>query len=137
MERTLAILKPDCVKQRLIGQVLQIIQDDGFTILALKMLKLSRAVAESFYDIHKDKEFFPYLIDFMTEGACVVTVLEKENAIQAYRTLMGSTDPVNANEGTIRKKFAENVSRNVVHGSDSLENGLREISFFFSESELV
>ncbi len=137
MERTLAILKPDCVQRKFIGKVLDRVQQAGFAIKALKMIKMTRPVAEGFYAVHKGKPFFEELVEFMTEGPCVVAVLEKENAVQQWRTLMGATDPSKADEGTIRKDFAENVGRNIVHGSDSAENAAKEISYFFSDSELI
>jgi len=137
MERTLAILKPDCVKGNLTGKVLDKIIQAGFSIIALKMIQMTPSAARAFYAVHEGKNFFPELIDFMTEAPCIVAVLEKENAVEDYRALMGATDPQKAAAGTIRKEFAENISRNVVHGSDSRENAKREVSFFFSESELV
>lgn len=137
MERTFTILKPDCVKDGHVGKVIDKILTSGFNILGMKMLKMTRAVAEGFYEIHKDKPFFEELINFMTEGPCIVAALEKHNAVEDYRLLMGATDPSKAADGTIRKEFAENISRNVVHGADSPENATREISYFFSTSELI
>jgi len=137
MERTCAILKPDGVKKRVMGQIIERIERDGFRILAMKMIRLTPAEARAFYHVHRDKSFFADLIDFMTEGPCVVAVLEKPNAVLDYRALMGATDPANAAPGTVRNEYAENVSRNIVHGSDSPENAQREIAFFFSESELL
>ncbi len=137
MERTLAILKPDGVKNKLTGKVLDKIIQAGFSVIGLKMIQMTRPAARAFYAVHEGKSFFSELIEFMTEAPCIVAVLEKENAVQDYRTLMGATDPQKAAAGTIRKEFAENISRNVVHGSDSLENAKREVAFFFSEWELV
>jgi len=137
MNRTLAILKPDCIQRKFIGKVIDKIEQNGFTIKAMKMIKMTRPVAEGFYEVHKGKPFFEELVDFMTEGPCIVAVLEKENAVAAWRTLMGATDPTKADEGTIRKEFAENVGRNIVHGSDSDENARREIGFFFGEAEIL
>lgn len=137
MERTFTILKPDCVKDGHVGKIIDKILSNGFKIIAIKMLKMTRPVAEGFYEIHKGKSFFEELILFMTEGPCIVAVLEKENAVQDYRALMGATDPSKAAAGTIRKEFAENISRNVVHGADSPENASREIAYFFSTSELI
>lgn len=137
MERTFTILKPDCVKDGHVGKIIDKILSSGFKIIARKMLKMTRPVAEGFYEIHKGKSFFEELILFMTEGPCIVAVLEKENAVQDYRALMGATDPSKAAAGTIRKEFAENISRNVVHGADSPENASREIAYFFSTSELI
>lgn len=137
MQRTLAICKPDSISRHLAGQVLARIEKEGFRIAGLKMIRLTRAQAGAFYDIHRDKPFYPELIDFMTEGPVVVAVLERSDAVEGWRALMGATNPANAAPGTIRRDFAENVSRNVVHGSDSPENAQREIAFFFSESELL
>jgi len=137
MERTLAIFKPDGVARKVIGRVLTKIETGGFHVVGLKMVKLTRPVAGEFYAVHRDKPFYPELLDFMTEGPCVVAVLEKAGAVEAWRQLMGATNPANAAEGTIRRELAENVSRNVVHGSDSAENARREVAFFFSEAELI
>ncbi len=137
MERTLAILKPDGVEQGHSGKIIAKIEAAGFKLIACKMIKMTKAVAEGFYSVHKGRPFYEPLIDFMTEGPSILLVLEKENAVQDYRKLMGSTDPENAAEGTIRKEFAENTRRNVVHGSDSPENAEKEISFFFSTSEVL
>jgi nucleoside-diphosphate kinase len=137
MQRTLAICKPDCLSRHLAGKVLARVEENGFRIIAMKMIRLSRSVAGQFYEIHREKPFYPELIDFMTEGPVVVAVLEKSDAVEGWRALMGATNPANAEPGTIRRDFAENVSRNVVHGSDSTENARREIAFFFSETELL
>ncbi len=137
MERTLAILKPDCYKRKLMGAVLDKIEKAGFTLVTAKIVHLTKPMAESFYAIHRDKSFFPDLIEFMTENRCLVAVIEKKDAIEDYRKLMGSTDPSKADKGTIRNEFAESIQRNIVHGSDSPENAIREINFFFSESELL
>jgi nucleoside-diphosphate kinase len=137
IERTLAILKPDCVRKQLIGEVIRRIQDAGFSILALKMVKLSKQEAQGFYAVHKDRPFFDGLTDFMSSGPCVPMVLEKENAVDDYRALIGATDPAEAAEGTIRKLFADNKGENIVHGSDSAENGRIEASYFFPEKEIV
>ncbi len=137
MERTLAIIKPDGVARHLAGEVLALIEKSGFTLVGMKMIRLSRVQAGRFYEIHKEKPFYGELLNFMTEGPVVVAVLEKENAVEAWRALMGLTNPQQAAEGTIRRLYAENVSRNVVHGSDSPENARREIDFFFSASELI
>ncbi len=136
MARTLAILKPDCLKKKLMGTILSRIEQAGFSIIAAKIIHLTTAQAEAFYKVHYGKPFYFGLIEFMTEGPCMVAVLEKENAVADYRTLMGNTDPSQAAPGTIRHEFASTIRQNIVHGSDSLENAEREISFFFSESEL-
>ncbi len=135
--RTLAILKPDCVRKNLIGQVIQKITEAGFKIKAFKMVKLSGDTAGGFYEVHKERPFFNDLLKFMTSGPCVPIVLEKENAVADFRKLIGATNPAEAEEGTIRKMFADNVERNIVHGSDSDENAAKEISHFFSRKEIL
>jgi nucleoside-diphosphate kinase len=137
MERTLAIFKPDCVQKKLCGAVLAKIEERGFRIVGLKMLHLTTSVAESFYKDHRGKPFYKPLVEFMTEGPCVVSVLEKENAIEDYRQLMGPTDPGKAGNGTIRGAFGTDIQRNIVHGSDSFQSAQREIPFFFSDSEMI
>jgi nucleoside-diphosphate kinase len=137
LERTLTILKPDCVRKNLIGEVTKRIQDTGFKILAMKLVKLTRQEAEGFYAVHKGRPFFEDLTTFMSSGACVPMVLEKENAIADFRTLIGATDPAEADEGTIRRDFADNKGENIVHGSDSVENGRLESNYFFAEHEIV
>lgn len=136
-ERTLAILKPDCVRKKKIGDVLRRIQDAGFEIQALKMLTLSQAEAEGFYAVHADKPFFDDLTAFMSSGPCVPVVLEKENAIEDFRALIGATDPAEAADGTIRSDFAGSIQENIVHGSDSPANGEKEVGYFFAEHEIV
>ncbi|MFO8098285.1 MAG: nucleoside-diphosphate kinase [Salinibacter sp.] len=136
-ERTLAILKPDCVRKEQVGEVLRRIQEAGFQICAMKMLTLSKAEAEGFYAVHEDKPFFDDLTDFMSSGPCVPVVLEKENAIDDFRTLIGATDPAAAAEGTIRSDFADSIQENIVHGSDSPANGQKEAAYFFPEHEIV
>jgi nucleoside-diphosphate kinase len=137
MERTLAILKPDCVRKELIGEVTRRIQDAGFQIRALKMVSLSEKETEGFYAVHEGKPFFESLIAFMTGGPCVPMVLEKENAVDDFRALIGATDPDEADEGTIRAEFAGSIEQNIVHGSDSPENGRREAAYFFPEHEIA
>jgi nucleoside-diphosphate kinase len=137
MERTLAILKPDCVRKELIGEVTRRIQDAGFQIRALKMVSLSEKEAEGFYAVHEGKPFFESLIAFMTGGPCVPMVLEEENAVDDFRALIGATDPDEADEGTIRAEFAGSIEQNIVHGSDSPENGRREVAYFFPEHEIA
>lgn len=137
VERTLAILKPDCVRKNLQGEVLARIQKAGFTVLGLKMLRLTKETAGAFYAVHKGRPFYDDLVNFMSSGRCVPLALEKENAVADFRTLIGATDPREADEGTIRKLFADSKGENIVHGSDSVENGKLEVAFFFSESELV
>lgn len=137
VERTLAILKPDCVRKELVGEVLRRIQDAGFQLRALKMITLSKAEAEGFYAVHEDKPFFDDLTDFMSSGPCIPVVLEKENAIEDFRSLIGATDPDEADDGTIRSDFADSIEQNIVHGSDSPENGRKETAYFFPEHEIV
>jgi nucleoside-diphosphate kinase len=133
--KTFFIIKPGAVSHEYIGPILAIIHDHGFHIAALKLITLDRHMAEHFYAVHHDKPFFESLVNFMISGPVVVGILEKENAVADYRKLMGATDPAKAEEGTIRKMFAENIERNAVHGSDSDENAEIECNFFFSKSE--
>jgi len=137
IERTLTILKPDCVQKKLIGEVTKQIQEAGFTILAMKMTRLTPDTAAGFYAVHKERPFFGELCEFMSSGPCVPMILEKENAIEDFRTLIGATNPAEAAEGTIRAQFADSVGKNIIHGSDSVENGKIEAAYFFSESEVV
>lgn len=135
--KTLAILKPDTVQKKNAGKIIQMILDAGFEIRAMKLLRLELKQAEKFYDIHREKSFFNDLTDFMTSGAIIPMILEKENAVEDFRKLIGATDPEKAEEGTVRKLFSESVERNAVHGSDSDENAERECDFFFEEFEIV
>lgn len=135
--RTLAIIKPDAVKRNLIGPIISKINEAGFKIKAMKMVRLNLDSAGGFYEVHKERPFFGSLIEFMTSGPCVPIVLEKDNAVADFRNLIGATDPAQADTGTIRKLFAESKSENVVHGSDSDENAALEISHFFSRKELL
>jgi nucleoside-diphosphate kinase len=137
VERTLAILKPDCVRRNLCGKVLARIEAAGFTILALKLVRLTEAAAGGFYAVHRERAFFRDLVEFMSSGRCIPIALEKENAVADFRELIGATDPKDAAPGTIRRDFAMSKGENIVHGSDSAENGRAEISFFFSERELI
>ncbi len=137
VERTLAILKPDCVRKGLQGEVLSRIQKSGFKVLGFKQIRLAKVTAGAFYAVHKGRPFYDGLVDFMSSGPCVPVALERENAVAEFRKLIGATDPKDAAEGTIRKVFADSKGENIVHGSDSPENGKIEVSFFFSEAELV
>ena len=137
MERTFAIIKPDAVKNGHTGNIYDRIQKFNFKIIGAKLLRMSQEQAEGFYRIHKEKPFFNDLIKFMTSGPCMVLTLEKENAVESWRKAIGSTNPQEAEEGTIRKDFASNVQENAVHGSDSNENAQKEIAFFFLDSELL
>jgi len=136
-QRTLCIIKPDAVKKNVSGSILQMILDSGFKVKGMKLVQLSEAQAGKFYEVHKERPFYKDLVSFMTSGPVIPIALEKENGILAWRTLIGATDPAEAEEGTIRKKFAASKGENAVHGSDSEENGKLEIAFFFPESELV
>lgn len=137
VERTLTILKPDCVRKELIGEVTRRIQEAGFNIVAMKMTRLTKDTAGGFYAVHKERPFYDELCEFMSSGPCVPMILEKENAIADFRELIGATDPSEADEGTIRADFADSVGENIIHGSDSVENGKKEAAFFFSEAEVV
>lgn len=135
--RTLAILKPDAIEKNIYGDIIARIQADGFKIVGMKMMKLNPKTATGFYEVHKDRPFFPGLLEYMTSGACIPMVLAKENAVEDFRKLIGSTDPLKADPGTIRKDFADDITHNIVHGSDSDENAANEISFFFTRAELI
>ncbi|WGJ62339.1 MULTISPECIES: nucleoside-diphosphate kinase [unclassified Wolbachia] len=137
IERTLSILKPDAVKNNITGSINSYIEKSGLKIIAQRMMMLTKKQAELFYEIHKDRPFFGELVEFMTSGSVIVQVLIGENAVSKYRQIMGATDPKQADKGTIRGDFANDISENRVHGSDSLENAHREIAFFFAECELV
>ncbi len=135
--RTLAIIKPDAVNKMLTGKIIDRILSGGFAILNMKQVHLTKKQAEGFYAIHRDKPFYNDLVVFMSSAPCIVLVLKKENAVEAWRNLMGATNPEEAAEGTLRKEFAENIQNNAVHGSDSNENAIKEIAFFFSTSEIL
>jgi len=137
VERTLAILKPDCVRKNLIGAAIEKIQSAGFKVVALKMTRLTKETAGEFYAVHKERPFYGELVEFMSSGACVPLMLEKENAVADFRTLIGATDPAEAAEGTLRKLYADSKGENIVHGSDSVENANIECGFFFSTQEAV
>ena len=136
-ERTLSILKPDATKRNLTGAINAVIEESGLRIVAQKRIWLTEGQAQGFYAVHKERPFFGDLVTFMTSGPVVVQVLEGDNAVARYRDVMGATNPANAAEGTIRKRFAESIEANSVHGSDSLENAEREIAFFFNDQEIV
>jgi len=137
MEKTLSIIKPDGVSRNIIGEVIRRLEENSIKIIAMKMLHLTKAQAEGFYAVHKERPFFGSLTEFMTSGPVVVMVLEGENVIQKYRELMGATNYKEAAEGTIRKDFATDIEKNVVHGSDSPETAAFEISYFFNNFEIV
>jgi nucleoside-diphosphate kinase len=134
---TFGIVKPDAVRAGKTGSIIQRITDAGFRPRALKLIRMTREEAEGFYAVHRERPFFGELTTFMSSGPCVVMALEKENAVRAWRDLMGATDPAKADEGTLRKEFGASVGENAVHGSDSEENAAIEIAYFFSRLELV
>jgi len=134
---TFGIIKPDAVRAGKQGAILQKILDAGFKVRGMKLIHQSRKQAEGFYAVHAERPFFGELTEFMSSGPCVVLALEKENAVKAWRDLMGATNPAEAAEGTLRKEFANSIGENAVHGSDSEENAAIEISYFFSKLELV
>ena len=137
VQRTFSILKPDATRRNLTGAVNAVIEKAGLRIVAQKRIQMTKAQAETFYAVHKERPFFGELVEFMTSGPVVVQVLEGENAIAAYREVMGATNPANAAEGTIRKLFAESVGENTVHGSDAPETAAVEIAQFFAGNEIV
>ena len=137
VERTFAIIKPDAVAAGQAGEILAIIEQNGFRIRGMKMKRLSRMEAEGFYAVHRERPFFNGLVTFMTEGPVVVLVLEREDAIRKWREVMGKTNPADAAEGTIRRRFAANIERNCVHGSDAPETAAVEAPFFFAATELL
>lgn len=133
--QTLAIIKPDAVQNGKLGAIMAHIEGAGYRIRAARLVRLSRAQAEAFYGVHRERGFFPDLVEFMTSGPCLPMALEKTDAVASFRATIGATDPAEAAPGTIRKLFAESKGRNAVHGSDSDENAAREIAFFFTEAE--
>jgi len=137
MERTLIILKPDALQNKHVGHILTKIEENGFRIVGLKLLHMTKYDAQKFYEVHKERPFYEDLCNYMSSGPVIVGVLEAENAVQKWRDLIGATDPKEANEGTIRKLYAKSKEANAVHGSDSVENALKEIHYFFSERELL
>ena len=136
-ERTLAIIKPDAVERRVSGRIIQRIEDEGFQIRAMKRVRLSKAQAEGFYAVHRERPFFGSLTAFMASGPAILLVLEASEAIKKWRTLMGATDPAKADPGTLRKEFAQSIERNATHGSDAPETAANEIGYFFAGVELV
>lgn len=136
LEKTLCIIKPDVVADKKQGAVLQQILDAGFTVLAMEQRPLTRQEAEGFYAIHRERPFFGELVDFMVSGPVVLVALEGENAVVRYRELIGATNPANAAPGTIRKLYGRSIESNAIHGSDSVDNGLRETAYFFPGSRL-
>ncbi|MEQ1772725.1 MAG: nucleoside-diphosphate kinase [Burkholderiales bacterium] len=136
VERTLSIIKPDAVAKNVIGQIYTRFEKAGLKIIAARMALLSRADAEGFYAVHKNRPFFKDLVDFMTSGPVIIQVLEGDNSVQKYRDLMGATDPKKAEKGTIRADFADSIDANAVHGSDSAENAATEIAYFFASLDI-
>ncbi len=136
-QRTLCIVKPDAVEKRRAGAILARIEESGFRILAMRMRHLTRAEAEGFYEVHRQRPFFGELVQFMTRSPVIVAVLEKDEAVTAWRDLMGATDPAKAAPNTIRKLFGSNVGENATHGSDSLDNAKREIAYFFPGAQVA
>ncbi len=132
MEKTLALIKPDAVERNIIGNIISLIEKNGFVIIDMKFMKMSRLIAEKFYDVHVGKSFYDKLVTYMTSGNIIALVLEKENAVDLFRDLIGSTDPNSAEEGTIRKLYAIDKSFNSIHGSDSVANAKREMSIIFN-----
>ena len=136
-ERTLAIIKPDAVERRLVGRILQRIEEAGFEVRAMRRVHLSKRDAEAFYAVHRDRPFFGSLTEFMSSGPAIVMVLEAPDAIRRWRTLMGATDPAKADPGTLRRELAESIERNATHGSDAPETAAYEIGYFFAGVKLV
>jgi nucleoside-diphosphate kinase len=137
VSRTLAIIKPDATENRKAGKVLAHLEGAGFAVKALRLTHLTRAQAEEFYAVHRERPFYGELVDFMTSGPCIPMVLEADDAVLRLREVIGATDPAEAAEGTVRRLYAESKGRNAIHASDSDENAAREIGFFFSEGELL
>ena len=135
--RTFTMLKPDSVEKGYIGAILEKINSAGFRIVAMKMTQMTTADAKAFYAVHNERPFFGELVEYMTRGPIVAAILEKDNAVEDFRALIGATNPADAAEGTIRKLYAASMGENAVHGSDSLENAAIEIKFFFSENEVL
>ena len=136
VERTFSIIKPDAVADSHAGAILSMLEEAGFRIIAMRMLKLNQQQAEGFYAVHRERPFFPSLVKFMTEGSIIALALEREDAVKKLREVMGATNPANAAEGTVRKQFAESIERNCIHGSDAPETAAVELSYFFSALDL-
>ncbi|MDC0344694.1 nucleoside-diphosphate kinase [Alphaproteobacteria bacterium] len=137
VQQTLSIIKPDATRRNLTGGIIKCFEDAGLRVVAQRRMQLTRDQAEGFYAVHKERSFFDSLCSFMTSGPVVVQVLEGENAVDENRRIMGATNPANADEGTVRKLFAESIEANSVHGSDSPENAAKEIAFFFADTDIV
>jgi nucleoside-diphosphate kinase len=137
VERTFSIIKPDAVAEGHAGEILAMLQQAGFKIIGMRMTRLSEAQAQAFYAVHKERPFYAGLVKFMTEGPIVVLALERENAVKQLREVMGATNPANAAEGTVRKRFAHDIERNCIHGSDAPETAEAELRFFFTTADLL
>src|SRR5271169_7238580 len=137
MEKTFSIIKPDAVASGYAGKILSLLEENGFRVVALRMAKLSQSQAEGFYAVHKERPFYSSLVKFMTEGPVILMALEREDAVKKLREVMGATNPANAAEGTVRKRFATNIERNCIHGSDAPETAETELRFFFSTADLL
>ena len=137
IQRTLAILKPDCLEKNIQGKVIQQIIDAGFKIKGMRLLKLTADSAKKFYEVHKQRPFYNALVEYMTSGPVIPMALEKDDAVSDFRKLIGATDPAKAEKGTIRNQYAESIEHNIIHGSDSPENAVKEIAHFFKEDDLV
>tara|TARA_B100001248_G_C27040278_1_gene300490 strand:+ start:53 stop:475 length:423 start_codon:yes stop_codon:yes gene_type:complete len=137
IQKTLSIIKPDAMKLKYSGKIIDFIEEKGFTIIAQKKIVLTKSQAEAFYSVHKERPFFQELVDFMISGSILVQIIEAKDAVSYYRQVMGSTNPDEAKEGTIRKLYGTNIQCNAVHGSDSIENANIETSFFFSKLEMI
>ncbi len=136
-QKTFSIIKPDAVASGKAGKILSLLEDNGFRVAGLRMVKLSQAQAEGFYAVHKERPFFGSLVKFMTEGPVIVMALEREDAVKKLREVMGATNPANAAEGTVRKLFAESIERNAIHGSDAPETASEELKYFFTGVDLL
>ena len=137
IQQTLSIIKPDAMKLKYSGKIIDFLEEKGFSIIAQKKIVLTKSQAEAFYSVHKERPFFHELVEFMISGPIVVQIIEAKNAVSLYREIMGSTDPDKAEEGTIRKKYGISIDKNSVHGSDSVENATTETSFFFNKLEMI
>jgi len=137
IQRTLAILKPDCLEKNIQGKVIQQVLDGGFKIIAMRLLRLTTSSAQKFYEVHAERSFYNDLITYMTSDPVIPIALEKENAVADFRKLIGATDPKKADAGTIRKLYADSIEHNIIHGSDSPENAIKEIAHFFKEEDLI
>ena len=136
LQKTFSIIKPDAVASGKAGKILSLLEDNGFRIVGLRMLKMSQSMAEGFYAVHKERPFYGSLVKFMTEGPVIVMALEREDAVKKLREVMGATNPANAADGTVRKLYAESIERNAIHGSDAPETAAEELKFFFTGVEL-